>query len=387
MPGRNYLSHYQHMRLNEVIIPGAHDAGVYTDNATNVQTQDKNIAEQANCGCRFFDCRIATHKMKQSNGSFKFVHQAYHLDGSLVVDHKVSSKSKAKYATSVTSHQTRRLGQGGWGGNLTDILIQARQFVRDNPSEFLILKFSKCFNWPDIAEHCRQLLQGNRYTGGGNLNNKTVAQLAGNVITIFDESSRRVLGSYVRSIEMFGEPHGIMFCKALYDKKSGTSKGYLPNYAGLQYFGKFSSTPEIDKNTNKQRATLETGSATHMDALGMMYWTTTGMFENIRTRNSRMWTRTNIRALQETWEAGLEAAISSRFGREKEQAMLLATSTGGLLGGRLKAFMPNIVMMDFVNRWRCDIVDDLNHVAAQKLQDLMVPAPQGVQPTPEPTGV
>jgi len=47
MPGNNYLSFYQTRKLNEVVIPGSHDAGVYTANSANVQTQALDIAAQA----------------------------------------------------------------------------------------------------------------------------------------------------------------------------------------------------------------------------------------------------------------------------------------------------------------------------------------------------
>jgi hypothetical protein len=54
-------------------------------------------------------------------------------------------------------------------------------------------------------------------------------------------------------------------------------------------------------------------------------------------------------------------------------------TSGGFLGGKLKAFMPNIVMMDFVSRRKCDIIEQLNQVAAQSLLALYIPAPRGPQ--------
>ena len=64
MAGKDYLAHFQHKRLNEVVIPGAHDAGVFTANKGNVRTQRRNIGEQAQDGCRFFDMRIAVNEIK-----------------------------------------------------------------------------------------------------------------------------------------------------------------------------------------------------------------------------------------------------------------------------------------------------------------------------------
>lgn len=376
MAGLDYLAKYPNKRLNEVVIPGAHDAGIYTANRDNVQTQALNIAQQANAGCRFFDMRIATHKSKQG-GTTVYTHKAYHLDGSLVLQNKVKNVPGIKSYQNV-SHA------GGWGGELETMLAQAAGFVATNPTEFLILKFSKCANWGDIAETCIRVLGEQQYRDGGNLNNKTVQQLAGRVITVFDESARKHLTEVIT--QQRGRPHGIMFIKALYDKETGRSSSYDPHYWGIQYFGKFSSTDKVGKNTAKQAKILNDGAATHIDALGMMYWTTTGLLGNIRERNDGMWSLSNVAALRQTWEAGLEAAIWNRFGREKESALRLAATTGGALGGRMKAFMPNIVMMDFVDPNKCDIVDQLNAVAATALQKLAIPAPRGPQPHPDPVG-
>jgi hypothetical protein len=376
MPGANYLSNYQNLRLNEVIIPGSHDAGVYTLNSANVQTQDLDIDSQANAGCRFFDLRIATVKRKVQ-GQVVYEHKAFHLDQKLVVNHKV------KNTPGITSYQN--VGHaGGWGDGLTNMLAQARAFVVANATEFLILKFSKCKNWSAIADACVTQLGTEHYTGAGNINTCTVGSLAGKVITVFDESAGPELAPVIAAFN--GQPHGIRFVRTLYDNDSGTSRAYDPNFSGIQYFGKFSSTDKVDTNTKKQAGILTGGAATHIDALGMMYWTTTGIFGSIRTRNDQMWTQTNIRALQQTWNSGLEAAIQSRFGRERDDALRLAMTSGGALGGRLKAFMPNIVMMDFVDLQKCTIIDQLNVVAATSLQQLMVPAPRGPQPHPDPIG-
>lgn len=376
MPGNDYLSNYQNLRLNEVVVPGSHDAGVYTANRSNVQTQALDIAGQANAGCRFFDLRIATYK-STAGGQTTYTNKAFHLDQSLVVDHKV------KNTPGVTSYQN--VGHaGGWGGGLDDMLDDARTFVEANSTEFLILKFSKCANWPSIANACIAKLGPAHYTDAGNLNNKTVRELSGKVITVFDESARPKLTSVITA--QGGRPHGILFIRALYDSDSGISKAYDPNFWGIQYFGKFSSTDKVNKNTAKQGRIMVNGATTHMDVLGMMYWTTTGLFGDIRERNTTMWNQTNVAALQQTWKSGLEASITQRFGNEKDSALLLAQTHGGALGGRLKSFMPNIVMMDFVDQQKCDIVEQLNGVAATSLLQLMIPAPRGPQPHPNPMG-
>ncbi len=366
MPGPTYLANYQHKRLHDVVIPGAHDAGVYTDNADNVQTQTLDIAGQATAGCRFFDCRIAAHRIKV-DGHSRYIHTAYHLNDNMVNDHKVT-----KPTAPVGSYQTMR-NLGGWGGTLTTMLHQAKNFVTNNGTEFIILKFSKCFNWQEVAEVVEQTLGNKRYLGGGNLNNKRVSELAGTVVTIYDEGARRDLDPYINQLNAAATPHGILYSRSLFDKKTKMSKHYERGFEGLQYFGKFSSTDDVGQNTAKQRKTFTKGAATNVEVLGMMYWTTTGVFGDIQTRNAQMWTQTNVSALQQTWRAGLESAITDRFGSELDIARRMVDQGHARNGHRLKAFMPNIVMMDFVDRAKCDTIDALNTVAAQELAKLIMP--------------
>lgn len=363
MAGHDYLAPYQNKRLNEVVIVGAHDAGVYTANASNVQTQALNIEAQAYSGCRFFDIRIAMDKTKVA-GQSVYTHKAYHLNNSLVGNSSVKDRGNIK-----THQQVGHLG--GWGGGLVEMLNDAAHFVEGNATEFIILKFSKCYNWASVAETCIATLGDWHYKEGGNLNNKTVGELSGKVITVFDEESRGELTPVITAQR--GSPHGIMFIKALYDKKTGKSKTYDASYWGMQYFGKFSSTDDISKNTKKQGKTLVGGAATHIDAMGMMYWTTTAMTQSIQKRNDQMWTKTNVGALRQTWQNGLESAISSRFGSELEIAERLMKTGNATNGQRLKAFMPNIVMMDFIDPLKCRTVGELNTVAATSLQKLMLP--------------
>jgi hypothetical protein len=365
VPGANYLAAYQNKRLHDIVIPGAHDSGVYTANADNVQTQALDIAGQADAGCRFFDCRIAAHRIK-IDGHNRYVHTAYHLNDNLVNEHKVRSNSK-----NVGTWQSMR-DLGGWGGTLTSMLHQASNFVTNNGREFIILKFSKCFNWAEVAEVVEQTLGPKRYLGGGNLNNKRVSQLAGTVVTVYDEAARSELDPYIARLNAAGTPHGILYSRALFDKKTKASKDYLRGFSGLQYFGKFSSTDDVDANTAKQGKVMVKGAATNVEVLGMMYWTTTGVFGNIRARNDQMWTQTNIRALQQTWKSGLEAAITERFGNDLDIAKRMIKQGNAMNGHRLKAFMPNIVMMDFVDRAKCDIVDGLNTVASHELNKLIL---------------
>ena len=89
-----------------------------------------------------------------------------------------------------------KLKYGTWGLGLEGMLEDARRFVSGkHSSEFLILKFDKCSNWPLIAETCVRVLGPSIYTGTGNLNTKTLGQLSGKVIVLFTPDGITVVAS------------------------------------------------------------------------------------------------------------------------------------------------------------------------------------------------
>lgn len=371
----SYLQSLQNKKLNEIVIPGSHDAGIYGPNIKGFsKTQNLNIYEQAQAGCRFFDLRIAVHK-HYDKSNLQYEAQAYHADGAVLGSSKIWKSNQKKSRTNFTKYQTIRAGKG-WGGSLDTMLVQARNFVQRNPTEFLILRISKSFNYNYIAQRCIKILDGFHYESGGNINHKFVSQLKGKVITVFDESARQLVTNPWKMAP------GITFVKSLYDKDSKQFSAYDPNYEGLQYFGKYSNTKgkwsnnaKVNYNTKKQAQLMSQNAAAPIDVLGMMYWTSTGVSSNIEIRNGIMWNDINSQALKETWTQGLADAISDRLGKEEENFLKLKKQNdqmGGYLGGRMKAFMPNIVMMDFVAKDKCDIIKTLNDVAAVQLEKLYV---------------
>jgi len=361
------MTRYRTKALNQVVLSGAHDAGIYTEGLkSNVQTQYLDIGEQARHGCRFFDMRIAFQKIKSTGGT-QYVSKAYHADKSLVTDKKVKREHQLSLGGRVSTHQKLKLDGGtfgDWGDTLYRMLDQARAFVADpaNADEFLILKFAKCSNWAEVAKSCVDRLQGNHYSLGGNLNTTPISSLGGSVITIFPDDAE------VRG-QMPNNP-GIMYYRELYDPLTRRSTGYEATFPGFQYFGKFSSTEKISDNAQQQKTLMLTGAATDPNAIGMMYWTTTGSLGNIRQRNAKMWEGPNVRSLKETWHSGLKASIDNHAGDELRLITALGGGAVGSFAGRLKLFMPNIVMMDFVDSSKCDIIDGLNDVTPNELQQL-----------------
>lgn len=352
MPAINYANLGLDRKLNEIVMAGSHDAGI-TSGAANVMTQSLDIGGQAAAGVRIFDLRIAAFASGTRAGGVKEVRlQAYH--GSLKNETKTRRLEGLRNSESLTRSKMK-LGDVGEG--LDGMLAQAAGFVRNNPSEFLLLKFDKCTNWGLIADSCVRLLGDTIYRGIGSLNTKTLRELAGKVVPLFTTQGL----AEVRS--GFPPGSGILGISNL---ASGGS--YDPNYNGLQYFGKGGTSVtrpfgKIGQNLGKQTDLMQCAAAACDPAvMGMMYWTSTGIFESIRKRNDRMWNDTNVASLNRMWTNGLSDAIESRIATSVDPATYAA-------GSLLKAFMPNIVMIDFADPGKCQHIYGLNHVAATALTD------------------
>ena len=353
----NYYDLGPDKRLNEIVMAGSHDAGI-TGGGGNVQTQSLDISGQARAGVRIFDLRIAAATVNGSTGGVKNAElKAFHADP------KVQSKADTtRYLAGLGGAQavTRtKLRAGAFGLGLAGMLQDAAQFVQNRATEFLILKFDKSTNWMLIAQLCVQELGGTIYTAGGNLNKKSLRELKGKVIVLFtDVGVAEVQPTY-------GPAQGILGFRNLYDGKNG----YSDTYNGLQYFGKGGTSPfspykKTNQNVKKQSKIMTKGGDGNPNVMGMMYWTTTGLKENIQTRNDGMWTQPKVAQMRQMWDGGLDHAIQSRVG--------MYTKINGFAGGQvLKAFMPNMIMIDFADPGKCTQIFELNTVPVTFLVDAL----------------
>jgi hypothetical protein len=335
-------------KLNEIVMAGSHDAGI-TAGGGNVQTQSRDIHGQAVAGVRIFDLRIAAATVPGAVGGVKQAElKAFHADGMLQ-----SKKSTTRHVAGLGGTQMierTKLRGGAFGLGLNGMLAGALQFVQDHPNEFLLLKFDKCTNWSLIAQACVNVLGGALYRGGGNLNTKSLRDLRGKVIPLFTSDGMEAIAAGGQ----YGPATGILGIKNLYGGKAS----YQDRFDGLQYFGKGGTSPfnprnKIKQNLKKQQKILSAGGEGNPNVMGMMYWTTTGLFESIEQRDRGMWTQPNVAALKRMWNQGLEDAIQSRAAKY--------ASINGFAGGqRLKAFMPNMVMIDFADETKCGEIFQLN---------------------------
>jgi hypothetical protein len=369
----------ENKQLNEIVMVGSHDAGISGDAADNVKTQDLNIFDQAEAGVRYFDLRVAAFAGPTLPSGLKTAElKSYHAGGGLK-----TSATKERLVSDVGRQeeikQTKfRLGAGGWYGDvglgLTAMLAQARRFVQANTTEFLILRFDKCSNWALIAEACQNVLGANRdcrYTDEGNLNTKTLRDLRGKVIVLFMEDGWNSMDPLAKS-----PGSGILPVKNL--QKGGQ---YDPSYNGLQYYGKGGTKlsnlrgDKIAENLETQDGYILTAvAACEPEVMGMVYWTTTGLLESIQERNNLMWSNENKARLRQLWKQGLKDAILQRTIK-----LGLSQIPRYVTGHLLKVFMPNIVMIDFVDNGKCDFIYDLNALPASEIAQLLAESQQGAQ--------
>jgi hypothetical protein len=349
-------------QLNEIVVAGSHDAGI-TSGGGNVKTQSLDIGGQARAGVRVFDLRIAATTVSgQKAGSPKQAElRAFHANDKMM-NTETKSRSLAGSAAAVELERTKfRLGAGDFGAGLGAMLRDAKNFVksRDGAKEFLILKFDKCVNWSLIAEACVSELGDVLLKGHVNLNTTKLANLSGRVACVFSPKGLTEIALQKK----LGAVHGILGFVNLY---AGGS--YTDDFPGLQYYGKGGTSvwkpfSKLSQNEKKQRKLVAGAKQSDPDVIGMMYWTTTGMFESIRKRNATMWDAPNVAKLKKLWAAGLEEFVW-------ERNPLAVPAGSAAVGTVRKRSMPNIVMIDFADELKCREIRGLNDLSAAELAAL-----------------
>ncbi len=159
--------------LKDIVLPGAHDAGMSvltatggqqsgTINECNTLTQTQNIKSQLQAGIRMFDLRIGLY-------------------------------NNALYTKHCSSDCMADAIGGGYGEKLSSILYAIKDFLRTNKKETLILSFSHfCEKEAPAAKVARyiidtlgrELLFANE---GKKLNDIRLEDLAGRVIVVFEQ--------------------------------------------------------------------------------------------------------------------------------------------------------------------------------------------------------
>ena len=348
-------------QLNEIVVAGSHDAGI-TSGGGNVKTQALNIGGQARAGVRVFDLRIAAATVPggRAGGPKQAELRAFHANDMMMKNEAKSRNLGGGVA--VDLQRTKfTLGAGDFGLGLSGMLQDARNFVKSavGKNEFLILKFDKCVNWSLIADACIAELGDVIFKGHVNLNTAKLKDLAGKVICVFSPKGVMEIALERR----LGAIHGILGFNNLY-----AGGQYSDDFPGLQYYGKGGTSiwkpfSKLSQNEKKQAKLVAGAKQSDPDIIGMMYWTTTGIFESIKKRNAKMWDAPNITKLKRLWAQGLEEFVW-------ERNPLTVPEGSAAVGPTRKRNMPNIVMIDFADDQKCGVIRGLNNLSADELAAL-----------------
>lgn len=265
-----------------------------------------------------------------------------------------------------------KLPVGAFGLSLKEMLEQAKAFVEKYTDEFLILKFDRSTNWTLIYAYCVQFLSNGMYQGRIDLNHATLQDVAGSVVVLFHSDG-------VKEVKQANQNAYILGFVSLYSK-SGGSVTFDPIFPGLQYFGKggtdlnpftmkWSKSGKIAENEATQRAIMRRmvldSTGQNYQVLGMMYWTSTGIVENIEDRNKKMWSDQGKASLKSLWKNGPRASIDARLASNVNPASYASS-------GLLRTFMPNIIMIDFAKEEYGAVIRGLNDIAQRRLTRLYI---------------
>lgn len=233
---RDLLKRKPNARLNDITMPGSHDAGMYTvtetfapASAEVTQTQDDPFLKQLRAGSRYFDVRIWLN------------HDEYY-----------------------TYHGSTPLGVkfvGCQGGKLSDILNDVNQFIEQHgKNETVILRISHTYDNVDkwkllnyLLDHCKHVYKTNQAIPYAEL---PLSATQGKVLLVFDN------GEYAPYID--------------------PSRGVLPyrdwNHIeyGFKVFDEYSDTDKYNEMKDGQLKHLSEHGGYGHNYLFLLSWTLTG---------------------------------------------------------------------------------------------------------------
>lgn len=300
--------------LRNIVIPGSHDAGLWRVaghgfRSSHVVTQTHHIGNQLESGCRLFDFRIFNYNAvgRTTENDLRFGHFAEKI---LFVGGRGNSMA------------------GRFGPKLVTALQHVSAYLNSNPHETVILRFShiNASNRPHVVAAVKKHLAGCLYknNGGGQINlctiplgqQGTVGSLRGKVLAIFDRGD-----GFTR------EPDEGIFTYRSFKCLNDIPR--LTTDVDLHLCGEYSDKSGYDEMETKQEARrqehrthVRSGNDPH---LHVCYFTLTSGVKNILEMTRTHWPK-------------LPGFLDKMLHR-------------GAAGSSA-----NVVMMDFINRDRCNRV-------------------------------
>ena len=320
----DFLGNFQNCELRTIVIPGSHDAGLAGQYAESLGvfvksmtvTQSEHVGMQALKGSRFFDVRIML---------------------------------KGKELTSYHSVKDSRW-LGGKGQSFESILNDLCDFVRGNPSEFVIIRLSHLQDSKNVFEALRDWIDSNQnyvYKGTGNLATKKVSELAGKVVLIIE--AKKLKANKIAFGNMSRIPNQKDGFHCFYQNK----KGALPDVTdGLCVCGEFSNKKSLQDVVRKQVDNYSRhdqhrncqGSQAHLYSV---YWTATG--GNIEENTKKQLTPINFRAMMKKMNLDPDKRKLGPLSNIKDWSDYITQANDARKKYAIKSIsMPNVILYDFI---------------------------------------
>lgn len=290
-----------YITLNDVVMPGSHDAGVYTTvnssagGGSAAETQRFRVAEQLVIGSRYFDFRVH----RRANGNYHFGH----------------------FSDSTNSF-------GAFGERVEDALDDIKAFLLANPKECVILKWSHTGDVIDrsaLVSVIKSRLGKCRYVGpthGDILARKKLSVFSGHALSVFDT-------------EFVSQLKADRHLQAYHDTAEDATRRDMHQTAaskesvGLTVFDRYAKNVDADEVCADQENKLLTQGGQGNNYLFLLSWFATGTAGN-----------TDIRALAHTMHPRLPGFLH-RITKE----------------GRNR---PNVVYLDYIDEDLCSLIVALN---------------------------
>ena len=221
------------VKLNDLTMPGSHDAGMYTDITEKARTQALNIYDQLKAGSRYFDLRIC-----KSSGELWTYHGA------------------------------------SYGGKLQDILNDVKTFLTENSSEAVFLKFRSyaSSDQQDTTELVKNTLGGLLYK------NSTTPNFANQPLINFSGKAVAVFKSYDASL--LDPANGIFEYSDYGNEDTGKIIPYTDNH-NFGVYDSYAHRSEFDiMQKDQQQKWIDYGGY-NKEYLFLFSWTLTGSTDNI----------------------------------------------------------------------------------------------------------
>ncbi|MFL9485295.1 hypothetical protein ACI6Q2_21110 [Chitinophagaceae bacterium LWZ2-11] len=317
--------------LKDIVIPGAHDAGMsvltaaggyqsQTINECNTLTQTKNIGLQLNAGIRMFDLRVGVY-------------------------------NKSLYSKHCSSDCMEDAIGGGYGEKLKDALDSIKNFLHHYQKEIVIVTFShfceKEIPIKNLADSIFLYLGKDiMYTGYDKpLNNTPLKELAGKIIVLFEGFK-----SKDKSIDSNTIQHS-----------SNAFINFKRAYAGTNELSKLSGTQEAFFNDMKNGVKAN-------DLIRLDWQLTQSSDEAAMVCNDFQSEKTGL---------VLDGAMLLTNVLRKHKSIIDLSQTGNkLLPGKVNDWInagiinklnkPNILYIDVADTWITDYVISLNSTALYK---------------------